>query len=82
MPGNCEVFVIFPIFDHFGAIRKPDFGRSKKIIFSLILTFYLIKLQTELKNLYHSSHNIALSKSTIFAKKRWFFAKKCWHQQN
>ena len=24
MSENCDVIVIFPIYDHFGAIRKPD----------------------------------------------------------
>ena len=28
-------------------------------------------MKTELKNLQHNSHAIALSKNTIFAKKRW-----------
>ena len=27
MSENCEVIVIFPIYDQFGAIRNPDFGR-------------------------------------------------------
>ena len=27
MPANCDVFVIFPIYGQFGAIRKPDSGR-------------------------------------------------------
>ena len=26
MLANCDVIVIFPIFDQFGAIRKPDSG--------------------------------------------------------
>ena len=25
--GNCDVIVIFPFYDQFGAIRKPDSGR-------------------------------------------------------
>ena len=33
-------------------------------------------MKTELKNLQHSSHIIALCKGTIFAPKGWFFAKK------
>ena len=36
----------------------------------------LRKLKKELKILLHSSHTIALSKGTIFAKNCWFFAKK------
>ena len=27
MSANCDVIVIFPIYDQFGAIRKPDSGR-------------------------------------------------------
>ena len=27
MPTKCDVIVNFPIYDQFGAIRKPDFGR-------------------------------------------------------
>ena len=26
MSGNCDVIVIFPIFGHFEAMRKPDSG--------------------------------------------------------
>ena len=28
IPVNCDVIVIFPIFGKFGAIRKPDSGRT------------------------------------------------------
>ena len=28
MPTNYDVIVIFPIYGQFGAIRKPDSGRS------------------------------------------------------
>ena len=40
-----------------------------KLTFSITKTFVLQKLKRELKNLYHSSHTITLSKGTIFAKK-------------
>ena len=44
MSENCDVIIIFPIYGLFGAIRKPD---SRRIVyetmFSLIVTFYLIK---------------------------------------
>ena len=42
---------------------------SVKLTFSLAISFVLQKLETELKNLYRSSHIIALSKGTIFDKK-------------
>ena len=49
--------------------RIPD-AESAKIMFSVIGTFCLAKTETELKNLQHSSHTIALSKSTFLDKKR------------
>ena len=54
------------------------------IAWSMILTFSLVamfffqqvqQVKTELKNLQHSCHTIALSKSTIFAKKMLTSAK-------
>ena len=35
MSANCDAIVIFPIYDQFGTIRKPDSGRivSKTYIF-------------------------------------------------
>ena len=52
MSTNCEVIVIFPIYGQFGAIREPDSGCIvRKLTFSLIVTFFLQKLKTELKNL-------------------------------
>ena len=26
MPANCDIMLIFPIYDQFGAIQKLDFG--------------------------------------------------------
>ena len=49
--------------------RIPD-AHSVKLIFSLTLTFYLTKPETEQKNIQHSFHIIAVSKGTILAKKR------------
>ena len=51
-------------FDHFGS-RIPD-AWSLKLIFSLIVTFYLTKTE----NRTTSSHTITSSKGTILAKKR------------
>ena len=48
MSANCDVIVIFPIFDQFGAIWKPDSGLVK-VTFSLIVTFYLVKTENEAK---------------------------------
>ena len=51
--GNCVVIAIFPIYGQFVAISKLDSGRIVCkiyiLIFSLIVTFYLTKLKTELK---------------------------------
>ena len=83
MSANCND--IFLIYSQFGAIWKPDSGRivCKTYIFiNTDLFIILQKLKTELKNLQHSFHTIALSKGTIFTKKCNYFLKKCWHQQN
>ena len=67
----------FSFYGQFGAILKPDFGRivCKTYIFINSNPFILQKLKTELKNLWHNCHTIALSKGTILTIKRWFFAK-------
>ena len=43
MSANCDV--IFPIFGQFEAVRKPDSGRMVCSMFSLIVTFYLTKIE-------------------------------------
>ena len=48
--------------------RIPD-ASSVILSFSLTVTFFLKKLETELKNLLHNFHAFALSKGTIFALK-------------
>ena len=45
---------------------------SVKLLFSLIVTFYLTKPENSEKILTHSSHTIALSRGTIFPKKHYF----------
>ena len=74
MSTNFDVIVIFPVYGQFGAIQKPD-SRCMVCKTYIFINSNLFKLKTELKNLQHSSHIIALSKGTIFAK-------KCWHRQN
>ena len=44
-------------------VMSLSLSLSVKLTFSLIVTFYLTKLKTDLK---HSSHTIALGKGTIF----------------
>ena len=70
MSENCNVTVIFFIFGQFGAVRRPDSEHRicKCYVFSNS-NLFLQKLKTELKNLEHSSHNIALSKGTFLDKK-------------
>ena len=41
MSENCDAIVIFLIYGQFGAIWNPD-AQSVKLIFSLIVTFYII----------------------------------------
>ena len=44
MLKNCDVIVIFPIYDQFGAIRKPDSGCSfVKLTFSSTVTFHITR---------------------------------------
>ena len=71
MSTNYDVIAIFMIYDQFGAIQKLDSGRIvwKTYIFINGNLLCCKKVKTELKNLLHSSHTIALSKNTIFAKK-------------
>ena len=74
---NCDVIVIFLIYGRFGAFRKPDSGRIVvKLTFSFIVTFYLTKAENKAKKFLTSSHTIALSKGTIFAKNANFLQKE------
>ena len=60
---KCDINANFAIYCQSGAI----------FIFSSLII--LQKLKAELKNLQHSSHTIALSKGTIFAKNAYFYKK-------
>ena len=58
MPENCDVIVIFQIFDQFGAVQFGQFGggriqgtESAEVMSSVTVTFCLTKLKTELKNI-------------------------------
>ena len=75
MLENCNVILIFSIYDQFGAIQEPDSGHRACKTYVLFKLFILQKLKTELKNLYRSSHTIALTKDTIFAKNTKFLQK-------
>ena len=48
MTENYEVVDIFPIYSQFGTIWIPDV-QCIKLIFSLIVTFYLIKTEKRTK---------------------------------
>ena len=69
MSTNCDVIVILPIYGQFGAIGKPDSRRMACKTYIFINSDFLQKLNTKLKNLYHTSHTIPLSKGTLFDKK-------------
>ena len=81
MPENYDVIAIFPIYGKFGAIRKPDSGCIDCKTYIFISSNFSSYKNWKIKNLWHSSHTITLSKGIILAQKRWLFAKKCWHQQ-
>ena len=63
---SLSFFQFIDSFEHSGS-RIPN-AQSVKLRFFLIATIFLQKLETELKNLKHSSQIIALSKGFIFAK--------------
>ena len=41
MSANCDVFVIFPIYGQFGAIRKPGYGRTVRKTYIFINSNFL-----------------------------------------
>ena len=53
MPEDCDVIVIFRIYNQFGAIQKPDSERMICIalVFHLYKSFILKKFKTELTKL-------------------------------
>ena len=52
MSANCDVIVIFSIYDQFGAIQNPDFRRIVcKLTFSSTVTFYLTKSESRTKKI-------------------------------
>ena len=61
----CDAIIIFPIYSQFGAIQKLDSG-CMGIIFSFsLITFHLIQITSELRNLSHCSKATALRKNVI-----------------
>ena len=72
---SCWQILMSLLFIQSGS-RIPD-AQNVNLIFSLAVTLYLTKSESRAKKfLTHSSHNIALSKSAVFAKKMLFFCKK------
>ena len=49
MLENCDVIVIFQIFDQFGAARRPPDTESAKVMFPVIVTFCLKKTENRTK---------------------------------
>ena len=72
MLENCDIIATFSIDGQFRAIwTRSSRAWSVKLLFSLLVAFCLTKAENKTK----TSHTIALSKRTDFAK-------KCWYQQN
>ena len=69
MSANYDVIVIFPIYDQFGAIRKPDsISMVCKTYIFITSNIYLTKTENRTKKSPTQLYTIALSKDTIFAK--------------
>ena len=77
MSEYSHTIAIFPIYSQFGAIWKPD---SRCIVcktyFFINTNFFLQKLKTELKNLWHRSSTIALTILVLFWPKSADFCKR------
>ena len=43
MSANCDVIIIFPIYDQFGAIQKPDSRRMVCKTYIFIKTFFFFQ---------------------------------------
>ena len=69
MWGNCDInfFQFMANLEQFRS--RISNAQSVKQKFTITGTLNLQKTKTELKNLLHCSHAIALSKGTIFSKK-------------
>ena len=68
---SCQKIVTSSLFFAFLANLEQSGGRildteDAKVLFSVIVTLDLQKLKTELKNLQHRSHTIALNKGYFF----------------
>ena len=80
---NCDVIVIFSIYDQFGAVRKPDSGciACKTYIFinSNFLSYKNWKQNWKISN---TALILFLSVKVLFLTKNAnFFQRNCWHQQ-
>ena len=51
MSVNCDIIVIFPIYDQFGANRKPDSGRIVCKTYIFINNNLLIKIKFQVSNI-------------------------------
>ena len=75
MSGNCDVL----FFSDLWLIWSHVDLDSKRMVYKTLI--FMNKNWKQLKNLWHSSHTIALSKGTIFVK-NIDFLKKSWHQHH
>ena len=69
---NCDVFVIFPVYSQFGAIRKPDYGHIIcETTFLSIVTFYLTKSANRTKKAFYQKMLIYCKKMLTSTKLIW-----------
>ena len=78
MLENCDVIIIFPIYDQFGAIRKPDSGRivCKTYVFinSNLLPHKNWKQKYKISN---TAFTLLLWVKVLFLQKTLIFCKNC-----
>ena len=73
MSETSDVIDIFPIYGQFGAIRKPI--PAVKLIFLLILAFYLTKTESRTKKSSTQLSHYCFEWRYYFGQKRIFFCK-------
>ena len=75
MLANCDVIVIFPIYDQFGAIRMPDFGRIVCKTYIFINSNFLSYKNWTKKSLTQLSH-YSFEQRYYFCQKILIFCQK------
>ena len=75
MSENCGIIIIFLIYGQFGAIRNLD-SKSAKLMFSLIVTFYLTKIEKRTKKSLPQLSQYCFDLRYYFCQKTVIFCKK------